>query len=89
MDRCHTVIRPAVQKAATRPTTALNVPECATTVTASIITAVNINLHPASSGSISPIILSCDRDKAALGEAATEQLIFWQPITKGLFGACC
>lgn len=53
-----------------------------------MITAVNINLHPASSGSIPTIILSCDRDNAALGEAATEHPIFWQPITKGLLGAC-
>ncbi len=39
--------------------------ECLTTVMPTIITAVNINLHPASSGNITAIIHSYDRDNSA------------------------
>lgn len=44
----------------------LTLTEYLTTVMSTIITAVNTNLHPASNGNITPIILSYDRDNTEL-----------------------
>lgn len=53
----------------------------------SIIIAVNINLHPASHGNITPIILSYDRDNGAREGSRDRASYFLAAYYKGLFGA--
>lgn len=53
----------------------------------SIIIAVNINLHPASHGNITPIILSYDRDNSAREGSKDRASYFLAAYYKGLFGA--
>lgn len=52
-----------------------------------IIIAVNINLHPASNGNITPIILSYDGDNTALEGSKDRASYFLAAYYKGLFGA--
>lgn len=52
-----------------------------------IIIAVNINLHPATNGNITAIILSYDRDNTALEGSKDRASYFLAAYYKGLFGA--
>lgn len=52
-----------------------------------IITAVNINLHPTSKGNIMPIILSYDRDNSVREGSKDRASYFLAAYYKGLFGA--
>ncbi len=61
--------------------------ECLTTVMPTIIIAVNINLHPASSGNITAIIHSYDRDNSAREGSKDRASYFLAAYYRGLFGA--
>lgn len=56
--------------------------DCVTTVIATIIRAVSIGLHPASNANISTIMLSCDRDNAALGRQRRSIPVSGSPLQK-------